>query len=90
MPYQDRTYPVHRYEGDGLTAETDAKIFGSGFVLLSHWSDDGTGSSGTSRTILIDPSDIEKLELALKEAKRRRNSSVRRRRRKLEQERMSA
>ena len=89
MTYQDRSYPVHRYDNNGIVAETDAKVFGSGFVLLSHWYDDGANSP-KQRTILIDPDDIERLELALKEARRRRNSSARRRRKKLERERIFA
>ena len=86
--YPDRIYPVHRYEDTtrGINDEVDAKVFGSGFVSIRHGRMERTNYR--SSVILIDPADIERLEEALKEAKRRRNGSARRRRRKLERERL--
>lgn len=86
--YPDKIYPVHRYENADRTIDdtVDAKVFGSGFITLSH----GRTEDGRyhSTAIIIDPDDIDRLEEALKEAKRRRNGSARRRRRKLERERL--
>lgn len=86
MSYRDVTYPVHRYSGPTTDDSIDAEVFGSGFILLKHVRYED-GRFVRSSTILIDPSDIENLEIAIKEARRRRNASARRRRRKAERER---
>lgn len=87
MTYKNVTYPVHRYRGDYGVAEIDAEVFGSGFVHLKRFVEKDEKIHVT--TILVDPSDIENLEVALKEAKRRRNASARRRARKLAREGLS-
>lgn len=84
MGYVDKTYPIHRYDSDTSELEIDVKVFGAGFIHISSWRLERPSMKGTTRSILIDPDDIEKLEAALKEAKRRRNSSARRRRRKID------
>ncbi|HEV2174234.1 MAG TPA: hypothetical protein VGR71_11740 [Nitrospira sp.] len=85
MTYADRTFPLHRYENNGIVAEIDAKVFGAGHLILSSWRS-GPNEESRARSILIDPDDIERLEEAIKEAKRRRNGSARRRRKKIERE----
>lgn len=93
MAYRSVTYPVHHYESGPITAEIEAEVFGSGFLHLKAYTEDRRPEAEErerSRMILIDPEDLDHLEVAIKEAKRRRNSSARRRRRRLEKERRVA
>lgn len=82
MTYVDRNFEIHRHDSDDSSSDVDAKVFGSGFVHISSWTMNKKDHKGRAASILIDPEDIEALELALKEAKRRRRASARRIRRK--------
>lgn len=87
MPYQNVTFPVHRYESERIDDKVVAEVFGNGFLHVKHFRSDTEATPLTSyTTIIIDPGDLDRLEIALKEAKRRQRASERRIRRKIERE----
>lgn len=95
MPFRNVTYPVHHFEHEGskVLDEIEVEVFGSGFMHFKHSRTDDTKPIDERYkhiSMIIDPEDIEKLEVALKEAKRRRRYHIRRVRKKIALERAAS